>query len=528
MKNADESLFERYLAGELPLEVVIQMIEGLKDSPEARADLLRLSLLETQLFETLLKVEDSTQANLLLQQISGVEVPALSSPAVGSQSLGQHAVARSFERHWLLATACTAALILIGLFIWRGPNAEPDRANTDLAEQQKDVPPVAYVSRTVEANWSPTSVAADGNLFPGGMLQLDSGLAEITFTSGARAILAGPAKLETTGPNSARLLAGNLVASVPPEATGFRVDTPTTTIIDIGTEFGMHVGDDGVAEIQVFRGEVDVEVPQPPVELANSAFLESIRLLEGENVRVDVSSIAQNAGSVERKLMRNEEFTRLTTSLVLSDDFEAPTLDSKWWKKFLWAPASDVRIRNGQAILINRGYLSTRDEFDPVRLGGIKISGRWTFLVPTDGEENKAINILSIVTRCSTQPGLKFYRAESGIEVMLRLSRPWPRIFARGNDLAISKDRRTGKIEGGFQVGRTYEFEVIDDGLNVLVRVTDVEDSTRWAESIAKVLRDESNTDHIVFYSREVHPEVTHYEVGLDDVKISTSTGPCR
>ena len=331
MTNADESLFERHLAGELPLEDVFEMIEGLENSSEARTDLLRLSLLETQLFETLRKGEDSA---ILLQEAADMDVPTLSPPPVATQFFGLKTVARPLERSRLLALGGIAALVLISVFIWRSQSTGPDRVNTDLAEQQEGALPMAYVSRTVEASWSPTSVATDGELFRGGILSLDSGFVEITFASGARALLVGPVKLQTTGSNSARLLAGSLVAHVPPEASGFRVDTPTTTVIDIGTEFGMHVDDDGTAEVQVFRGEVDVEVPQPPAKLANSAFLESIRLLEGENVRVDASSIAQNAGSVEHKLMRNEEFTRLTTSLALSDDFEAPILNSRLWKSF--------------------------------------------------------------------------------------------------------------------------------------------------------------------------------------------------
>ena len=191
-----------------------------------------------------------------------------------------------------------------------------------------------------------------------------------------------------------------------------------------------------------------------------------------------------------------------------------------------------MRIRDGQAILINRGYLATRDEFDPVGLGGITIKGRWTFLAPTDKEGNEAIHLFSIVTRGSTQQGPQYSRVKSGIEIALfsdasKVS-SWPRMNARGDDLVISKVQRTNKMEGGLQVGRTYEFEVIDDGLNVLARVTDIEDPTRWVESLARVLRDDSNSDHIVLYSREKHSQDAHYDVGLDDVKIWVSTGPCR
>ena len=82
------------------------------------------------------------------------------------------------------------------------------------------------------------------------------GLAEIEFDCGARVILQGPAGLRLLSGRSARLLKGKLTARVPARARGFTVLTPHNKVVDLGTEFGLSVDDDGAATVRVFTGEV--------------------------------------------------------------------------------------------------------------------------------------------------------------------------------------------------------------------------------------------------------------------------------
>jgi ferric-dicitrate binding protein FerR (iron transport regulator) len=106
-----------------------------------------------------------------------------------------------------------------------------------------------------EAGTLPTAV---GSALPPGRLRLAEGLARIVFADGADVQVEGPADLELVSAGRCVLHAGRLVASVPPPAQGFVVETPTAVVTDWGTEFGVTVGDARAADVQVFRGHVDV------------------------------------------------------------------------------------------------------------------------------------------------------------------------------------------------------------------------------------------------------------------------------
>ncbi len=91
-----------------------------------------------------------------------------------------------------------------------------------------------------------------------GRLTLKSGVAEVTFNSGARVYLEGPAVLEVERPNRAYLERGRLTAEVPKPATGFVINTPRVNVVDIGTRFGVSVEAGGDTEVHVMQGVVEV------------------------------------------------------------------------------------------------------------------------------------------------------------------------------------------------------------------------------------------------------------------------------
>ena len=106
-----------------------------------------------------------------------------------------------------------------------------------------------------EAGTLPTAV---GSALPPGRLRLAEGLARIVFADGADVQIEGPADLEIESAGRCVLHAGRLMASIPPPAQGFVVDTPTAVVTDYGTEFGVTVAPNRSADVQVFRGLIDV------------------------------------------------------------------------------------------------------------------------------------------------------------------------------------------------------------------------------------------------------------------------------
>jgi hypothetical protein len=132
---------------------------------------------------------------------------------------------------------------------------------------------VARLSNAVDCQWKfsradgtnridrPQSVALEiGTEFHAGQkLNLATGLAELTFESGAKVILHAPAQFDVADALGGSLARGKLTAKVPHSASGFTVGTPGGKVVDLGTEFGVQVGDDGATDVIVYVGEVQVE-----------------------------------------------------------------------------------------------------------------------------------------------------------------------------------------------------------------------------------------------------------------------------
>ena len=95
-----------------------------------------------------------------------------------------------------------------------------------------------------------------GSTVTGGMLDLTHGLAQLRTPDGALLLLEAPARFEISGRRHAFLHRGRLVAQVPPAAVGYTVETPETSVVDLGTEFGLGVDPAGTTTLQVFMGAV--------------------------------------------------------------------------------------------------------------------------------------------------------------------------------------------------------------------------------------------------------------------------------
>jgi hypothetical protein len=95
-------------------------------------------------------------------------------------------------------------------------------------------------------------------------MSLVAGVAEIKFGSGAAVLLRSPARFVLEGSNAGNLIAGELTARVSPQARGFAIRTSEATVVDLGTEFGLSVADDGTVEAHVFKGEIEVAAGKTP------------------------------------------------------------------------------------------------------------------------------------------------------------------------------------------------------------------------------------------------------------------------
>ncbi|MEZ6057883.1 MAG: FecR family protein [Planctomycetaceae bacterium] len=123
--------------------------------------------------------------------------------------------------------------------------------------------PVQFVtlSKVKDPVWERTSMIGDrlGDEIVG----LYAGSVELTFDQGAVVTVDGPVEFRPLSTGQLELRRGRLVASVPQKAMGFTVSTPTSTIVDLGTEFEVAVNDAGESDVQVLKGEVEVSAIIP-------------------------------------------------------------------------------------------------------------------------------------------------------------------------------------------------------------------------------------------------------------------------
>ncbi|MHC5076123.1 MAG: LamG-like jellyroll fold domain-containing protein, partial [Planctomycetota bacterium] len=115
---------------------------------------------------------------------------------------------------------------------------------------------VATLTDTANAEWENPDFSGklESRLLPGPM-NLKKGLAQITFDDGAEIIIEAPAKINLKKSNQAYLELGRLSAKVPPHAEGFTINTPSASIIDLGTEFAIQVNAKGSSDVRVVKGK---------------------------------------------------------------------------------------------------------------------------------------------------------------------------------------------------------------------------------------------------------------------------------
>ncbi|GAA5480956.1 FecR domain-containing protein [Haloferula sargassicola] len=89
-------------------------------------------------------------------------------------------------------------------------------------------------------------------------IHLDAGRMRLEFQNGAVVAVESPASFTITSGEQIDLHQGNLNAWCPESAHGFRINTRTAQLKDLGTSFGVSVGKNGTSDFLVLEGKVEV------------------------------------------------------------------------------------------------------------------------------------------------------------------------------------------------------------------------------------------------------------------------------
>jgi hypothetical protein len=192
-------------------------------------------------------------------------VPAGSGSGFRDQRAGRLPRAPRAWRRWIVVAA---ALVLAGMIALQWPTGRPGPAKVDGPPTSGDPPRLvlargfAVVVQLAAAEWEPGpgQRPSEGDLLAAGRLVLRSGQITLGLLSGVTLTLEGPADLELLSIDRVHCRRGNLRTCVPHGAEGFAVTTPGSAVVDLGTEFGLNVADDGTVRVMVFKGEAEAAV----------------------------------------------------------------------------------------------------------------------------------------------------------------------------------------------------------------------------------------------------------------------------
>lgn len=89
-------------------------------------------------------------------------------------------------------------------------------------------------------------------------LVFHDGLVELDLAGRGSMVVEGPADLRFISADSAELKRGRIVMRATKKGIGYSLKTPRGRVVDLGTEFGVLVQDDGEVEAHVIDGEIEV------------------------------------------------------------------------------------------------------------------------------------------------------------------------------------------------------------------------------------------------------------------------------
>lgn len=187
--------------------------------------------------------------------------------------------------------AAAAAALLVGAFSLLGnrkpqPVSVPAPEVVEIVTAEDEMLGPAKLSGYVGARWAGAALELpEGQIFEENQrIELVEGLAELTFKSGARVIVQGPAVLEIRGDSSAVMSVGRIAVLTAGDAPEFSIQTAAARLTTRDSEFGADIDVDGSLVTEVYHGQIELKFNQG----AGSGT--TFQLAEGQGARIDALS----------------------------------------------------------------------------------------------------------------------------------------------------------------------------------------------------------------------------------------------
>ncbi|QEG22457.1 LamG-like jellyroll fold domain-containing protein [Mariniblastus fucicola] len=360
LRDELESLLFDWDAGTLGDAGIDRVREILRSDESARA-----AYLQHQLLNAAMGLDASSRLDADSGTISQVSEPELD---LAKQNIPSALPSDHFFRVSLWAVAATTLLFcgLLGRLAYLEFSDSDTVAATEAIEEVTSSG-VALVTQLVDVEFEPDQVSLDvGDALMPGPIAIKSGFAQIEFFCGATLIVEGPAEIDLKSSVLASVTSGKFRAQVPPAARGFSIEVDDMKVVDLGTEFGLAVTENG-ADIQVFDGEIEVHSPQSDKRL----------LTTGQAI------VRNSVGEFSTGKITPDRFVDIASMESRADGQQTQRYEA--WKTLSNRLSRDPRVVayysfDEQGAWDRKLHSSVRpdnDELDGAIVGAGKVNGRW-------------------------------------------------------------------------------------------------------------------------------------------------------
>lgn len=192
---------------------------------------------------------------------------------------------------WRAVAAAALVVMGIGIAWW-----------TIVRNESSNVP-VATVLYAEGCEWMMPNEIAEGERLAPQRFHLSKGMALVRFDGGAEMMMRGETEWELISATEAKLALGDVSVRAEGDAAGFVLETPSASLLDLGTEFTVKVDDSKATELHVTEGEVAYEQDGETTVLAAG---KSVRLERSQQPK-SIASRAQNFGELLRSANPSEK-----------------------------------------------------------------------------------------------------------------------------------------------------------------------------------------------------------------------------
>ncbi len=162
---------------------------------------------------------------------------------------------RHGRRRGAAAALAAAAVVLLGAGgVWWLSRAGPAATGGGAAG-------VARVMHASLVAWDEQSAAPAGGVLAAGTYRMRAGTLRLRMAGGAVVSLAAPAEFRLNSGSELDLPHGKITVRLPRRSARLVVNAPGIRLTDLGTGFGVAIGDDGQSLVSVFEGRVRIDTP---------------------------------------------------------------------------------------------------------------------------------------------------------------------------------------------------------------------------------------------------------------------------